>query len=211
MVPNGVEPHFFTIERRLPQSPPRFLFLGTWIARKGTEELAAAVRSHPELRVTVAGAGSDNPGLAVEWTPHVQRESLPALLGEHDVLVLPSLFEGMPLAALEAAAAGMAVIGTDIGGTVDIFGDDGAGGAVIIQPGDGNALAAAMIDLHWNPHRIATLQLTARDTARRFTWRCSAELALQAYQYGASCRRDRRHERSGPRHSLDDEGKDDMK
>ncbi|MDH3717920.1 MAG: glycosyltransferase, partial [Planctomycetota bacterium] len=64
-------------------------------------------------------------------------------LAQMDVFVLPSLFgEGMPLAVLEAMAAGVPVVSTDVEGTPEAV-RDGVDG-LIVEPGNAHALAAAL-------------------------------------------------------------------
>lgn len=60
-----------------------------------------------------------------------------------DAFVLPSLAEGMPRALLEAMAAGMPCIGTNVGGTSEVLRDNEFG--YLVEPADSSALADAMI------------------------------------------------------------------
>jgi glycosyltransferase involved in cell wall biosynthesis len=62
-----------------------------------------------------------------------------------DVFVLPSLFEGLPLALLEAMAAGLPVVGTRVCGAADVVVDQRTG--AVVPPGDPDALAAAVSEL----------------------------------------------------------------
>jgi len=72
-----------------------------------------------------------------------------------DVFVLPSLWEGLPLVLLEALAAGVSVVGTDIAGVREVIADDRSG--LLVAPGDPIALAAA-IALLADPERRARLR-----------------------------------------------------
>ena len=77
------------------------------------------------------------------------RDDVPDLLAASDVLVLPSDWEGLPLTVLEAMAAGKAVIATSVGGVPELI-TDGVNG-FLVQPGDAEALAGAMIKLAEDP------------------------------------------------------------
>ena len=57
----------------------------------------------------------------VRWLGH--RADVPALLRAADLFVLPSLHEGLPLAVLEAMAAGLPVVATDVDGTREAVAD----------------------------------------------------------------------------------------
>jgi glycosyltransferase involved in cell wall biosynthesis/GT2 family glycosyltransferase/predicted O-methyltransferase YrrM len=172
----------------------RLLFLGSWIERKGTLELLDAWRrlaaERPNVSLTIAGPGdidrarADVGGLPrVELIPTVARGELPGLLAAHDAFVLPSWFEGMPLAMLEAAAAGLACVVCAVCGNVDVFrpDDPGRDGAILIPPNDANALHRALLTLVDDGALRAALGASARERARHFTWAANAEQAVAAY------------------------------
>ena len=85
-------------------------------------------------------AGRLGVGDRVRFLGH--RTDVPQLLAAGDVFALPSLYEGTSLAVLEAMAARRPVVGTAIGGTEELI-DDGESG-LLVQPGDADALAAAL-------------------------------------------------------------------
>src|SRR5262249_36859850 len=80
------------------------------------------------------------------------RRDVPALLQVADLFVLPSLFEGLPLAALEAMAAGEPVIASRISGTDEAVADGTTG--VLVPPGNPTALAQAIRTV-LNDHGLA--------------------------------------------------------
>ena len=113
------------------QGPARVLVLGRLDAhQKGLDVLLEHLRAHPELgaqvRVSVVGEGPYGATLtaALDETPHLaDRLALEdwqdpgAALARHDVLLLASRFEGVPLVMPEAMAAGVPVVSTDLPGT----------------------------------------------------------------------------------------------
>lgn len=64
-------------------------------------------------------------------------------LAEADIFVLSSDYEGLPLSVLEAMAAGLPIISTEVGGLADIVTDNG----ILVRAGDRAALTEAMIEL----------------------------------------------------------------
>jgi glycosyltransferase involved in cell wall biosynthesis len=189
----GVARDLFDLPRAsLPHA--RFLFLGSWLERKGATELVAAwgrlVAARPDVTLTLAGVGDGagaraaTRGLAnVEVIEAVDRAELPGLLAAHDVFVLPSWFEGMPLSMLEAAAAGLACVVCDVCGNLDVFRpvDPQRDGGILIATSSADALYAAMLALADDGGLRRALGARARERARHFGWGRSAEQALSAY------------------------------
>jgi glycosyltransferase involved in cell wall biosynthesis len=70
------------------------------------------------------------------------RNDTAALLASWDLLVMPSMYEGLPIAALEAMAAGRAVVASRVGGLPELI-DDGVSG-ILIPAGDTDALIRAI-------------------------------------------------------------------
>jgi len=100
------------------------------------------------------------------------RSDVADILRALDVYVMPSLWEGLSLALLEAMAAGLPVIATDVGGVSQVLGA-GSGG-VKVAPGDARALAAAIRQLSDEPReRLALRGEQARQRVR-------AEFSLDA-------------------------------
>jgi glycosyltransferase involved in cell wall biosynthesis len=85
---------------------------------------------------------------------------MPALLARHRIFVLSTHYEGMPLALLEAMAAGCACIGSDVVGVREVI-DPGRTG-LLVPEGDAQALADALADLIVHPERAEALGRAAR-------------------------------------------------
>ncbi|MDQ7830066.1 MAG: glycosyltransferase [Armatimonadota bacterium] len=89
------------------------------------------------------------------------RDDVPALLVGMDIIVLPSRWEGLPLAVLEAMALGKPVVCSRLPTLQEIL-DDGRAG-VLVPPGDPWALADVLVELADDPTRRAALGRAARD------------------------------------------------
>lgn len=191
----GVSEELFAVASSTVRGPGvRFLFLGTWIERKGSLELTEAWRrladAHPDAFLTLAGVGDaqaarrDTATLPrVDVIDDISREELPRLLAEHDVFVLPSWFEGLPLSMLEAAAAGLACVVCSVCGNLDVFRPDDPhrDGAILVPPSDVNALHRALVMLATDGRLRETLGARARARARHFSWARTADQSLTAY------------------------------
>jgi len=119
--------------------------------QKGHEFLLRAVVSVPDAVFVLAGDGPERGllealardlGVADRVRFLGQRDDVAALLGTCDLMVLPSMFEGLPVSVLEAMAAEKPVIATAIGGTDEavVHGESG----LLVSPRDPAALADAI-------------------------------------------------------------------
>jgi glycosyltransferase involved in cell wall biosynthesis len=134
---------------------PVVLAAGRLVAQKNharyldaAERVAAA---RPDVRFLLAGDGPLRGELAARGGPVTLlgvRHDLPALLARADVVVFSSDWEGLPLVALEALAAGTPVISTPVEGTGDL--------AHVVEP-TAPALAAAVLEHLDDPERLASL------------------------------------------------------
>jgi glycosyltransferase involved in cell wall biosynthesis len=183
---NGVGEEYFH-RRSFSDSPAlKLLFVGTWIDHKGIYPLAEAfeqllalfpavqltIAGCAELRETVLGYFPAATRASIRVKPFVPRSAMPGLYAEHDIFVLPSLVEGMPLVLLEAMASGLAVVTTESSGMTDLV-EDGHDGLLAI-PGDVQSLAAAISSLCRDARLRHDLGSAAQEKMKRFTWRRSA-------------------------------------
>lgn len=145
--------------------PLRILFVGNDVARKGLGVLRdAAGRLHG---VTIDVVTGDNVSAGEDVRVHrgvvPRSEELRRLYNEADVFVLPTYADAVPNVVLEAMAAGLPVVATDVGAVREIVGDKG----VVVPRGDVDALAAALAALHRDPTRRAALGEAAQERVRR--------------------------------------------
>jgi len=93
------------------------------------------------------------------------RDDVPALLAGCDVFCLPSEMEGLPLVVLEAMAQGKPVVATAVGGTPElvVHGETG----LLVQPGDVEALTAALAQLLADPEQARRMGEAGRERVQR--------------------------------------------
>ena len=146
-----------------PSSSMCFVFVGTYGERKGAPELVRAfgqARSEG-IEATLLFAGKEERGgeeallheilgdLGLEETISflgvLDPPELQKLYAQASVFCLPSYHEGLPMALLEAMAAGIPTITTAVGGIGDVV-EDGVTG-LLVAPGDVDSLAAAIVTL----------------------------------------------------------------
>lgn len=131
------------------------IFTGRLNYQKGLDTLIRAWKevqaAHPEARLLLLGKDEEGGTLqqlaaelglegAIQFLGHSE-QALPYVRSS-DVFVLPSLFEGLSNALLEAMACGLAVVATNIGGTCEVIRQDLDG--LLVEPGDVAALAGRL-------------------------------------------------------------------
>ena len=119
-------------------------------------------------------------GSRVRFTGFVPHAAVPAVLAHVDLLVLPSLYEDLSSALIEAMAAGLPVVATGVGGTADLV-QDGVNG-LLVPPGDPAALAAAISRVLADPAAAARLSAAGRRTAAAYAWPDISRQVLDVYR-----------------------------
>ena len=147
--------------------------VGNLRAVKGHEYLlpafAAAAADDQRLRLVIVGEGPERPAIEAEVREraigdrvHLAGSVLDPqeLYGGFDMVVHPSLSEGLSNTLLEAASAGRPIIATSVGGTAEIIHDEQTG--LLIAPADIAALSHTIVRLAANPGLRRRLGDTAR-------------------------------------------------
>jgi len=165
VIPNAVDVAPFDLAPPVPRGTigvPEGAFLALYVGRLNVQkglpvlldaaERVAALR--PDWHLALAGDGPERarlvdrlaarPVLAERVHLLGARGDVPGLLKSADMLVLPSLWEGMPNALLEAMAARRAAVATAVEGSEDLVVPGETGW--LVPPGDPAALAAALLD-----------------------------------------------------------------
>ena len=173
----------------------RLLFAGTWLPRKGVQELAQAftslVEAGHDIHLDVLGAGVDPAVVKGAFSStaagrvHLRTgsddEEIAAAMREADIFVLPSLFEGTPLTLIEAMWSGLPVVTTATAGMKDVVHDQRSG--LLVPPADAVALAAAIGRLISDAALRQRMGTDARLVAQRdYTWDNAAATFASAYQ-----------------------------
>jgi L-malate glycosyltransferase len=171
VIPNGVMPpkpvaprpeKDVRAELGIPAGAPLVIVFSRLNRMKGVEYFLEAVvqvaQRFPEVRFLIAGDGENRAelqeqaarlGIAGKVIFTGFRTDLPDLLKESEISVLPSLSEGLSNSILEAMAAGVPVIASNVGGNPEIVEHEVTG--LLVPVRDSGALAAAMIRLVEEP------------------------------------------------------------
>jgi phosphatidylinositol alpha-mannosyltransferase len=199
VIPNGAAGEFFAPAEPLPgwrDGRPTVLFVGRLEPRKGLVYLVRAFLrlkpAFPGLRLLVVGRDDKRqqeramalvpprlrPDLA--FVGAVPQADLPSYHASADVFCAPSLGgESFGMVLVEAMAAGLPVVCSDIGGYREVVRDGRDG--LLVPPRDPEALAVALGGLLDNPVRRAAMGAAARATAGRYAWDVVAGELLEVY------------------------------
>ena len=142
---------------KLPERPVA-LFVGVLERYKNVDGLAEAWRRAapqvPQARLRLVGSGTMRPLVEelvrelpdqTSWTERLTQNEVSSALDESTLLVLPSRSEGMGRVIVEAFCRGRPLVASRVGGIPDLV-EDGVNG-LLVEPGDTDALAAALVRL----------------------------------------------------------------
>lgn len=164
--------------RRHENAGPVITNIGRLTPQKAQHHLLDAavlvLEQYPNARFMIVGQGHLLPQLTkraevLGISGHVTfaglRHDIPNILADTDIFVLSSLWEGLPLTAIEAMAAACPVVLTDVGSNTDLV-ESGVHG-LIVPADDVQALANALLDLLKDEERRVAMGIAARERARQ--------------------------------------------
>lgn len=185
VIPHGVEPAFFRLDRTRPK--PYLLCVSTLHPHKNLDRLIRAyARSRRRLRLVLAGMRGFHTrsldsligglGLAdcVQLTGWIPREDLYRLYERAHAFVYPSTFEGFGMPVLEAMAAAIPVACADIPPLREVAGE----GVLYFDPLDEDAMVTALDRIASDEPLRGKLAAAGPARARQFTWERAAESTL---------------------------------
>jgi glycosyltransferase involved in cell wall biosynthesis len=170
----------------LPDNAPMLACVGALIERKGQGIAIAALKHIPGARLVLIGKGEDearlralaaSEGVAdrVHFAGSLDHDMMPLILSAADVMVLPTVNEGLANAWVEALACGTPVVTCDVGGARELIVNDTAGRLV---ERTGTAVAAGVnAVLNAPPEREAVAALT-----EGFSWEANAAALAAHYE-----------------------------
>jgi glycosyltransferase involved in cell wall biosynthesis len=174
VVRNGIDLSRFALPRE--PVPGRVVMVGRLASPKrqdlAVEAILAVRREHPRTELQLVGEGPGRGGLerriaelgageAVRLLG--TRDDIPELLAQASCLVLASDYEGAPLSILEAMAAGVPVVASNVAGIPELVADGVTG--LLTEPGSAPALADGLRTMLADPARAAALGAAGRARA----------------------------------------------
>jgi len=192
VVPNGVEPAFTAVARKAPAPDAPIVFFGRVEETKGVDVLLdayLALEAPPPLMVIGEGGYSldvtrrvaDRGATGrVTVRPWLEPAAVARVLQSARCAVLPSREESFGNAMVEAMAAGVPLITTEVGALPELT-ERGAL-ATLVRSGDAAALRGALAELLADPQAAEARAARAKaSVSERFTWRASARAFVELY------------------------------
>lgn len=152
---------------------------------------ARVLRRHPRVRLAVAGSGpllGELQTLArrldidgqVRFTGRLEPDAMAALYAASALSINPSRVDNMPNSVLESMASGVPVVSTHVGGVPYVVQHDRT--ALLVPPGDDEAMASAIDRLLGDPALAARLRAAALTEVQRYRWDVVRDQLLAAYR-----------------------------
>jgi glycosyltransferase involved in cell wall biosynthesis len=196
VVHNGVDPELFR-PLDVARVPGRVIAIASSdLPMKGIDTLLEAIAklsTEREIELTLVGKGGLTPTTAVAIARfgigdrvrvegRIETLKLVDLYAEAQVAVVPSLYEGFSLPAVEAMSCAVPLVATTGGALPEVVGRHGDA-ALLVPPGDPGALAAALARLLDDASARRTLGRAGRRRAQQlFTWRATALATIDEYR-----------------------------
>lgn len=194
----GVDPDQFVPIPEVQPVPGRIMTTASAdVAMKGLayllEALAKLRTEIPEAHLTVIGRPKTDSratqtikdlGLTdvVEFVSGVSDRRIVELYNEASVAVVPSLYEGFSLPAIEAMSTGVPLVASTGGALPEVVGTDGET-AIHVTPGDSDDLVAKVGHVLRNPDLRDTIGAAGRERVKNnFSWRITAERTVEQYR-----------------------------
>ena len=176
VIANGVDEDWFVSSQRAAK-PGEILFVGRLAAQKNLSVVIRAMAELPDARLTVIGDGEDRSALEdlvnelelhnVNFVGRREPAEVRAAMLNASLLVLPSTYEGMPLVLLQAGAAGLPVVASDI----PELREAGLAGR-LVGPDEPADWVAALRELLTNDSLLNAMSDDAVSRARSRRWEC---------------------------------------
>jgi glycosyltransferase involved in cell wall biosynthesis len=196
-IPIGADTDLFSPDPSVPRVPGRIITTASAdVPLKGLlplVEALAKIRTERHAELVVVGSPREGGPVAaaierydlqgaVRFVTGISDAELVAELRSAEAAVVPSLYEGFSLPAVEAMACGTPLVATTGGALPEVAGRDGET-ALLVPPGDAGALADAVGRLLDDAALRARLGAAGRDRVlARFTWRAAAEATARRYR-----------------------------
>ncbi len=192
VIQHGVNADLFSLNGRdAILKSPRISFVGNLDMNKGSDMLPLILehvtQRFPNVEITITGKGPlrsllekrlSEKNIKAAFTGYITAAQVAKILNDTEILLLPSRVEGFGLIIVEAMLCGAVPVVSRLPGITDDIIEDGVTGT-LVQSGDVEGFADAVVSLLKNPERLVLMSEAAREYA---VHRYPAERMLDAYE-----------------------------
>jgi len=195
VIPNGVGEEYFLPAKKKANKKPVIFFVGRLSVQKDIPmAIKAVAQMKTDVTFRIAGDG-DQLNELKQLIAEIKSKRI-TLIGpkrgaekleeyrRSDICLMTSEREGMPISALEAMAAGHAMIVSDIDGLRETVGEDG----ILVKPRTAAAFTKALDSVAGNAKRLTELQARSRKRAKQYTWQKVCNAFEQLYTEALNAR-----------------------
>ncbi|EJG06788.1 glycosyl transferase group 1 [Methanofollis liminatans DSM 4140] len=184
VIPNGIDPAIFKESKvKKDYTGTKIIYVGSLLPIKGVKYLIKAMQilhpTNPDIHLTIVGDGSDRRSLEqmvheyalvqnISFVGKLPHKDIPQWLCNNNILVLPSNSEGMPNVLLEAMAAGLPVVATNVGGIPDIIKNKRNG--YLVEPKNPQEIAEKIQYLINNSQMRKIISEQNKMDSQRYNW-----------------------------------------
>jgi len=185
VVPNGINLERFSSssEDKKGSSAKTIIFVGRLHPVKGIQYLIEAMaivhQEMPDVKLVIVGDGVERSRLeelaerlnldgCIQFAGQISQERIPRVMHQADVFALSSLTEGLPVVLLEAMAAGLPIVATNVGGIPDIV-EEGVNG-YLVNAKNPDEISNRLLILLQGDEMREEISANNREKARLYTW-----------------------------------------
>ena len=187
-VPNAVDLNNFP-KKAIKRFENQIIYAGRLSKEKGIDILLEVAKRLPsEYHLIIAGIGPEekkvrnvaNSKINVHYLGYQSKQNTISLIHGSDLLIQPSLMEGMSSTLLEAMGCGTCIIATNVGGNIEIIENNKTG--VLIEPNNAEKLLDKISDLLTENEKRFAMSAEGLKTVVKYDWKQVGKLYLDIYE-----------------------------
>ena len=187
-IPNAIDLNSFP-KKAVKKFENQIIYAGRLSKEKGIDTLLdVAERLPPKYNLLIVGIGPDeekvrnvsDSKINVHYLGHQSKENTISLIRGSDLLVQPSIMEGISSTLLEAMGCGTCIIASNVGGNAEILDNDKTG--ILIEPNNAEKLLDKISDLLIEDKKRVAMATQGLKTIVKYDWKQVGKLYLDIYE-----------------------------
>ena len=187
-IPNAIDPTLFP-KKAIKRFENQIIYAGRLSKEKGIDILLQAAKILPsKYNLIILGNGPEENKVRdvadsktnVHYLGYQSKQNTISLIRGSDLLVQPSLMEGVSSTILEAMACETCVVASDVGGNSEIIDNDDTG--MLIKPNNREELSDIILDIMKNNEKRSKLATAGLKVVEKYDWKRIGQLYLDVYE-----------------------------